>query len=337
MNHLSKLTLIGLLVFFSCSDGDEDPPPVLTPPQAAFVGSSTAVQEGAVVIFSDQSQGNPTSWNWTFEGGDPSSSTDQNPIVHYTSTGSFDVVLSVSNAGGDDIETRSGYLVVSERTIPDEFDIIGIWERTESNNPALDGMQVMVAEVEDEGVILETPSNSFPEGALKWQNIVKVSEHEYTFEDRASDGSYDDYALFILAYGNELIIGNFDDSELGSFQRWERINFTYPEDEDYVLADIWYRTKSNAPPADGMRVEVDANETQGEIIETPVPELFPVGAIKWIDIEKEGANRFVCNDLASGGGPPAESRIFIVGKDGPEVVIGSFTTIAGSFQKWTRE
>lgn len=324
-------------MLLGCKDDEEDPPPVMNPPVAAFAASSTAVQAGALVIFSDQSDGNPTTWNWTFDGGDPASSTAQNPIVHYSATGTYDVTLSVTNADGSDDETKSGYIVVTDRTIPDEYDIVGVWERTESNNPDLDGMLVMVTEEESDGVIVETPSSSFQVGQLKWQAIEKLTEHEYAFEDRNTLGAYDEYALFILAYGNELIIGNFDESELGSFQRWERINFTYPEDEDYSLVDIWERTRSNAPAADGMRVEVDAAETQGEIIETPDPDLFPLGAIKWMNIQKEGANRFVFNDLASSGGPPAESRMFIVGKGGPEVVIGSFTTVEGSFQKWARE
>jgi len=335
MRHSLILLLISTVVFFNCSDSGDDPQPT-EPPEAQFMGSSTAVQAGAVIVFSDQSQGNPTSWNWTFEGGDPSTSTDQNPIVQYAATGSYDVVLSVTNTDGNDTETKSGYIVVSERTVPDEFDIVGIWERTESNNAALDGMQVMVTEQEADGVILDSPSSSFPEGELKWRNIQKVSEHEYAFEDRNSTGNYDDYALFILAYGNELIIGNFDESELGSFQRWERINFQYPEDQDYSLVDVWERTRSNAPLADGMRVSVNATETEGEVIETPIPDLFPVGAIKWNDIEKEGANRFVLNDLRNDGAL-TESRMFIVGKEGPEVVIGVFTAVAGSFQKWTRE
>lgn len=323
-------------MLFACSS-DEDPDAGPNEPDADFTASSTAIQAGAVVSFSDQSQGNPTSWSWTFEGGNPSSSSVSNPVVHYTAIGSYDVTLKVTNAGGENTEIKSGYIVVSERTIPDEFDIVGIWERTESNNPDLDGMLVMVAEEESEGVVVESPNSSFDVGDVKWRAIEKLTEHEYEFEDRNTLGAYDEYALFILAYGNELIIGNFDESELGSFQRWERVNFQYPEDEDYSLVDIWERTRSNAPPADGMRVEVDANETQGEIIETPVPDLFPVGAIKWNNIQKSGANRFDFQDLRSGDGVLAESRMFIVGKGGPELVIGSFTTVAGSFQKWTRE
>jgi len=155
------------------------------------------------------------------------------------------------------------------------------------------------------------------------------------FQDRFSDGTYGESSIFILAYGNELIIGDFNLSVAGAFQRWKRIDFQYEEDEDFSLVDIWERTKSNNPPLDGMRVEVNADQTEGVIIETPDDNDFPVDAIKWNDIQKEGANRFVLNDLVSDG-TLVESRIFIVGK-GSEVILGGFSTINGSFQRWTRE
>jgi PKD repeat protein len=41
--------------------------------------------------FEDQSMGNIISWNWTFEGGNPPTSTDQNPLVSYNALGQYDV------------------------------------------------------------------------------------------------------------------------------------------------------------------------------------------------------------------------------------------------------
>ena len=323
-------------MLFACSNGDEEPPPAQDQLEADFVASSTTVQAGAIVSFTDQSTGNPISWDWTFDGGDPSSSSDENPEVHYLESGTYTVSLTVNGSNSSDTETKTGYIVVEPRPIPEEFDIIGTWERVESNNQSLDGMQVTVHQDETEGEIISSPSTgSFPVGELKWREIEKISEHEYVFQDRFSDGTYDESALFILAYGNELIIGNFNESNLGSFQRWIRIDYRFEEDEDYSLTDIWERTKSNNPPLDGMRVEVNANQSEGVIIETPDEINFPVNAIKWNDIQKEGANRFVLDDLVSNGSL-VESRIFIVGK-GSEVILGGFSTLNGSFQRWTRE
>lgn len=64
---------------------------------ANFSSSSTEPCEGTTVDFIDQSAGAITSWNWTFEGGTPATSTDQNPTVNYATQGVYDVTLFVSD------------------------------------------------------------------------------------------------------------------------------------------------------------------------------------------------------------------------------------------------
>src|SRR4030095_4332500 len=46
----------------------------------SFTASDTNVCEKFCTNFTDQSNNNPTSWQWQFPGGTPASSTDQNPI-----------------------------------------------------------------------------------------------------------------------------------------------------------------------------------------------------------------------------------------------------------------
>lgn len=50
--------------------------------------------------FLDATTGNPTSWNWSFPGGVPATSTDQNPVVTYNLPGSYAVTLTTKNANG---------------------------------------------------------------------------------------------------------------------------------------------------------------------------------------------------------------------------------------------
>ncbi len=52
------------------------------------------------VAFTDQSTGNPTAWQWTFENGTPPSSTLQNPSVTYSTPGIYAVTLASTNAFG---------------------------------------------------------------------------------------------------------------------------------------------------------------------------------------------------------------------------------------------
>lgn len=79
-------------------------------PIASFTASSTIPDVHAPVTFTDKSTNSPTSWKWYFEGGTPSTSTDQNPQVTYETAGSYLVSLTVSNADGSDTKTMSGFI-----------------------------------------------------------------------------------------------------------------------------------------------------------------------------------------------------------------------------------
>ena len=61
----------------------------------------------------DMSTGNPTTWSWTFEGGTPATSNEQNPVVTYDKAGSYAVTLTVSNGSTTATTTREAYVNVS--------------------------------------------------------------------------------------------------------------------------------------------------------------------------------------------------------------------------------
>jgi len=80
---------------------------------AAFTASATTVCSGTGVTFTDQSSGPPTSWQWTFPGGTPSSFTGQHPpAITYNTPGTYDVTLVVGDGTGTDTETKTGYITV---------------------------------------------------------------------------------------------------------------------------------------------------------------------------------------------------------------------------------
>jgi len=88
-----------------------------TVPNAFFSYSTHTGCAPFVVNFTDQSQNNPTSWEWSFEGGDPATSTLQNPTVTYTIPGAHTVSLAVSNGQGTDALVLDGLIQVGG--IPD--------------------------------------------------------------------------------------------------------------------------------------------------------------------------------------------------------------------------
>ncbi len=87
---------------------------VVTAPSAAFVADSIQGCAPLTVTFTNQSSANATSWSWNFPGGTPATSTDQNPVVTYATSGTYDVTLTTMNDAGSDVSTQSNYIIISE-------------------------------------------------------------------------------------------------------------------------------------------------------------------------------------------------------------------------------
>jgi PKD repeat protein len=87
-------------------------------PVAYFIQSATAGCDSLCVTFSDSSSG-ATSWDWSFPGGNPSTSTQQSPVVCYNTPGTFDVTQIVSNSFGTDTLVKSGLVTITATPIPD--------------------------------------------------------------------------------------------------------------------------------------------------------------------------------------------------------------------------
>lgn len=83
--------------------------------QAGEVGS-VDVQTGEIVKFADASTGNPTSWQWSFPGGTPSTSDEQFPEVYYTHDGTYDVSLTVGDGENTASTTIEGFVNVTGTT-----------------------------------------------------------------------------------------------------------------------------------------------------------------------------------------------------------------------------
>ena len=84
---------------------------------SALISSDNNICIGTAVNFSDQSTGNITSWNWSFPGGSPSSSTLQNPgLITYNAPGNYAVNLVVSDGTNSDSRNLSNYIRVN--TLP---------------------------------------------------------------------------------------------------------------------------------------------------------------------------------------------------------------------------
>ena len=75
----------------------------------------TNVQEvcpGTTIQFIDESVHTASEWSWSFPGGTPSSSTEQNPIVTYSTPGQYSVTLTSGDGTTSNTKTVNNYITV---------------------------------------------------------------------------------------------------------------------------------------------------------------------------------------------------------------------------------
>ncbi len=84
-------------------------------PVAQFSGDPTIVLTGGSVTFTDESEGEPDEWVWTFIGGTPGSFSGQTPPpIVYNTPGTYNVVLWISNEAGTSTEEKADYIHVGD-------------------------------------------------------------------------------------------------------------------------------------------------------------------------------------------------------------------------------
>lgn len=86
----------------------------LKPINAQFTADNTFQCENNQIQFFDGSDNSPNSWQWSFPGGTPSTSSAQNPIVTYATSGNYDVQLIVSNSNGSDTLNKVNYITIGQ-------------------------------------------------------------------------------------------------------------------------------------------------------------------------------------------------------------------------------
>ena len=175
----------------------------ISPITANFQASKTTVRINEPITFTDLSVGSPTSWLWEFEGGTPSTSTDQNPVVYYSLPGVFQVKLTVvKGIDTTDTETKTGFI-----TIPCEG--ISSWEVQHTNILAI-GRGVLYTDIVDENTAwiltfdgLESGEGTTDfarttDGGNTWQSGVINIPNDYT---PAGISAINGATAWLIAYG----------------------------------------------------------------------------------------------------------------------------------------
>ncbi|MEI6683757.1 MAG: C25 family cysteine peptidase [Bacteroidota bacterium] len=90
------------------------------PVAAGFSGIPLHISTGNHVNFYNASSANTTVFQWSFPGGTPASSTEENPVVTYQSKGYFDVTLIAGNGVYTDTLLKTAYITVDYPALVEE-------------------------------------------------------------------------------------------------------------------------------------------------------------------------------------------------------------------------
>jgi PKD repeat protein len=89
---------------------------IVTDPTANFTATPTSGCGPLTVQFNNTSSSNAASYQWSFPGGTPNTSTVANPVVVYNAAGTYSVTLIAINTAGQDTTTKVNYVTVN--TVP---------------------------------------------------------------------------------------------------------------------------------------------------------------------------------------------------------------------------
>lgn len=92
---------------------------VLSICKAAFSADKSSICPGTQVQFTDESYNVATGWQWTFDGGTPATSTSQNPLVTYSTPGTYSVTLVATDGITNATEVKSSFIHV----VPEALEI----------------------------------------------------------------------------------------------------------------------------------------------------------------------------------------------------------------------
>jgi PKD repeat protein/photosystem II stability/assembly factor-like uncharacterized protein len=81
-------------------------------PVSDFDANHTFLCAGQSVTFNNLSVDDSLSYSWTFAGGTPATSTNQNPVITYNTAGIYNVTLTTTNPHGSSTKTMSNYVEV---------------------------------------------------------------------------------------------------------------------------------------------------------------------------------------------------------------------------------
>ncbi|BDD12253.1 hypothetical protein FUAX_46850 (plasmid) [Fulvitalea axinellae] len=205
-------------------------------PVADFKATNTFVVSDVAVKFMNLSKNGVDESKWTFEGGNPATSTEWNPEVKFSGAGVFKVSLTVKNSKGENTITKESYIEVIDKSAQTVADCKPVW--SSPNNYGLGVLNVKLQEIDfSSGETASDASGTMPLGK---NGFVDRSNLDIA---KLNPGMSYTLSFVVGSYNAETTVVYIDFNDNGKFENSERIgrkqnikggphniNFTVPED-----------------------------------------------------------------------------------------------------------
>lgn len=120
--------------------------------EAQFSANLTYICAGQSITFTDESFHSVTTRSWSFTGGTPATSTNQDPVITYNTPGVYPVTLNVSDGSNNESLTKTNYIVV----LSDPGETLPYFEGFETVSGIPDNVNWLVVNDDDEDAFLLT-------------------------------------------------------------------------------------------------------------------------------------------------------------------------------------
>lgn len=207
--------------------------PDLLPPIAHFSNDMyNVINANFDVDYTDLSQNYPTSWQWTFPGGTPATSTQQNPNVVYSTPGCYGATLIASNAAGSDTVTYECLVMVT----PNFYCQSVMYGSDCDNGPHIDDFAIQGTDFNNQNT--GCSSNDIYWGVRFWPTVPGPTDTLYFGQSYTAD---------ITTQGNQQLSMWMDFNRNGQYQGTENLFLNQPS-VSQVNTSINFTLPANGTP-----------------------------------------------------------------------------------------
>ena len=227
---------------------------------ADFMTNSTDIQSGQSVQFTNLSE-NAVSYEWTFEGGAPSTSNEASPVVVYNNEGNFRVTLVAYGSNTIDTEVKDNYISATStgRELVDITEDGGTISAQYSDSPGSEGVTNLI-DNNTSSKFLTFNASAFVE--YQASNAYVVTKYELT---SANDAEERDPKSWTLQGSNDgsiwTVIDSRENQDFAS--RYETKEYTFNNTVSYQ----YYRVNlANNSGSILQLAELELYGTQGDVV-----------------------------------------------------------------------